>query len=223
MAALVKSDPLWAGSARELGSPSWSSGARFVPWRPCPRPKTTRSDAESAQPAREFPDAPEHCVGEYRGDVINKNANWEVEMALSDQLTKLATRAKEAEDRAAAAQGKARADVERDVENARTSAQEQADKLRATADTKKGNVSVWWHDMQRSWHEHIERIRSDIEERRAEHDADRAQSRAENAEDDATFAIDFAYAAIEEAEYAVLDASLARMEADELAAAPTNR
>lgn len=144
-------------------------------------------------------------------------------MAVSDQLTKLAARAKEAEDRAAAAQGKARADLERDVETARTSAQEQSDKLRAAADAKKGKLSVWWLDMQRSWHEHIEKIRSDIEERRAEQDADRAQRRAENAEDDATFAIDFAYAAIEEAEYAVLDASLARMEADELAAVPTSR
>ena len=85
-------------------------------------------------------------------------------MAVSDQLTKLAARAKEAEDRAAAAQGKARADLERDVENARTSAQAQADKLRATADAKKGKLSVWWHDVQRSWDEHIERIRSDIEE-----------------------------------------------------------
>lgn len=144
-------------------------------------------------------------------------------MAVSDQLTKLAARAKEAEDRAAAAQGQAKADLERDVENSRTSAQEQADKLRAAADAKKGKLSVWWHDMQRSWHEHIEKIRSDVEERRAEDDADRAQRRAENAEDDATFAIDFAYAAIEEAEYAVLDASLARMEADELAAAPATR
>jgi hypothetical protein len=144
-------------------------------------------------------------------------------MAVSDQLTKLAARAKEAEDRAAAAQGKGRADLERDVENARTSAQEQADKLRATAEAKKGKLSVWWHDLQRSWDEHIETIRADIEERRAEHDVDRAQRRAENAEDDATFAIDYAYAAIEEAEYAVLDASLARIEADELAAAPTSR
>jgi hypothetical protein len=144
-------------------------------------------------------------------------------MAVSDQLTQLAARAKEAEDRAAAAQGKARADLERDVENARTSAQAQADKLRATVDAKKGKLSVWWNDLQRSWDEHIEKIRSDIEERRAEHDVDRAQKRAENAEDDAAFAIDYAYAAIEEAEYAVLDASLARMEADELAEAPTSR
>ena len=84
-------------------------------------------------------------------------------MAVSDQLTKLAARAKEAEDRAAAAQGKGRADLERDVENARTSAQEQADKLRATADAKKGKLSVWWHDVQRSWDEHIEKIQPYVE------------------------------------------------------------
>jgi hypothetical protein len=64
----------------------------------------------------------------------------EVEMAVSDQLTKLAARAKEAEDRAAAAQGKASADLEKDVEAARTSAQAQADKLRATAEEKKGKL-----------------------------------------------------------------------------------
>jgi ribosome-associated translation inhibitor RaiA len=141
-------------------------------------------------------------------------------MAVSDQLTKLAARAKEAEDRAASAQGKTRADLERDVEQARTSAMEQADKLRATADAKKGKLSVWWHDVQRSWDQHIEKIRADFEEKRAEGNVDRAQMRAENAEDDAAFAIDFAYAAIEEAEYAALDASLARMQADELAAVP---
>ena len=45
-------------------------------------------------------------------------------MALSDQLTQLAARAKEAEDRAAAVQGKAKADVQADVEKARASAQE---------------------------------------------------------------------------------------------------
>ena len=78
-------------------------------------------------------------------------------MAVSDQLTKLAARAKEAEDHAAAAQGKARADLEQDVEKARTSAQAQADKLRAAADAKKGKLSVWWNDMERSWHEHVEK------------------------------------------------------------------
>jgi Cu/Ag efflux pump CusA len=145
-----------------------------------------------------------------------------VEMVVSDQLSKLAARAKEAEDRAAAAQNKARAELEQDVERARSSAQAQADKLRASADANKGKLSVWWNDIQRSWDEHIQKIRSDIDSKRAEHDVDRAQRNAENAEDDAAFAVEYAYAAIEEAEYAVLDATLARMEADELAGAATS-
>ena len=47
---------------------------------------------------------------------LAKHSSKEVVMALSDQLTGLATRAKEAEDRAAAAQGKAKVDLEADVE-----------------------------------------------------------------------------------------------------------
>jgi len=138
-------------------------------------------------------------------------------MPMSDQLMKLAARAKEAEDRVAAAQGQAKADLEREVEHARTSAQERANKLRESADSGKSRISVWWHDVQRSWNEHIAKIRDDVDRRRSEHDADRAKRRADHAENDALFAIDFAYAAIEEAEYAVLDAKLARMEADQLA------
>jgi hypothetical protein len=140
-------------------------------------------------------------------------------MALSDQLTELAARAKNAELRAAAAQGKTKADVQADVEEARASAQDRAKKLRESADASKNKLSVWWYDLQRTWNEHVAKIREDIDAKRAEHDVDRAQRRAERTADDAVFAIDFAYAAIEEAEYAVLDAELARMEADELSAA----
>lgn len=137
-------------------------------------------------------------------------------MALSDELTNLAVRAKEAENRATAARGKAKADLEQDVETARTSAQEQAEKLRKSADARQDKISVWWHDLQRSWNEHLATIRDDIEHRRSEHDVDKADRRAERAEDDAEFAIDYAYAAISEAEYAVLDADLARIEAEQL-------
>jgi hypothetical protein len=140
-------------------------------------------------------------------------------MGASEELTKLSARAKEAEKRAAAAHGKAKADLERDVETARRSAQEQAEKLRMSADAGKGKLSVWWNDIERSWNEHIAKIRDDIDRSRAEHHVDKAERRAERAEDDALFAIDFAYAAIEEAEYAVLEADLARMEADQLASA----
>ena len=116
-------------------------------------------------------------------------------MALSDQLTELAARAKEAQDRAGAAQGKAKADVQADAEKARASAQERAKKLRQSAEANKNKLSVGWYDLQRTWNEHIAKIRDDIESKRAEHDVDRAERRAEHRADDAEFAVEFAYAA----------------------------
>ena len=140
-------------------------------------------------------------------------------MAASDDLTRLAARAKKAEDRAAAARSKAEAELQAEVNEAQASAQAQAAKLRETADADRSKLSAWWHDMQHTWEEHVGKIRDDIESRRAEHDADHAQRHADRAEDDAAFAVAFAYAAIEEAEYTVLDAQLARMKADQLTTA----
>jgi hypothetical protein len=134
-------------------------------------------------------------------------------MALSDQLTQLAARAKEAEDRAATANTKAKAELEQEVKEARESAQAQADQLHKSAETGKGKLSAWWDDMQRSWHQHLDTIRQHVDERRATHDLESAQRNAESAEEDAAFAIDYAYGAIEEAEYAVLGATLARLDA----------
>ena len=142
----------------------------------------------------------------------------ELDMALSDQLTKLAARAKEAEDHAAAAKSKARAQLEQDVKTARESAKSQADQLRKTAEANKGQISDWWDGVQKSWNDFIATARQNIDEKRAEHDQNVANRAADNAEDDAAFAIDYAYGAIEEAEYAVLDATLARMDAEALAA-----
>jgi hypothetical protein len=140
-------------------------------------------------------------------------------MAVSDQLTKLAARAKELEDHAAAAKGKARADLEHDVAMARNSADQTAEVLHETAASGKGQVSAWWDGVQRSWDEHIAAVRESVQEKKATHDRKSAERSADRAEDDAEFAIDYAYAAVEEAEYAVLDAVLARMNADDLAQA----
>ena len=136
-------------------------------------------------------------------------------------MSKLAARAKEAEDRAAAAQSKDKATLQQDVKQARETAQADADQLHKDLEEGKGKVSVWWHDVQRSWHEHLAAIREDFDRKRAEHDAERAEVNADQAEADASFAVDYANSAIDEAEYAVLDAALARKEADELAAAPS--
>jgi hypothetical protein len=139
-------------------------------------------------------------------------------MALSDDVSKLASRAKEAEDRVAAAREKARADLEADVADARAVGEQQAKELRETAEQTDADISAWWKDVQRAWNEAITGVRSDIESKRAKSDVRHAEHRAERAEEDARFAIDFAYSAIVEAEYAVLDAALARAEADEKAA-----
>ena len=92
-------------------------------------------------------------------------------MSASDQLTKLAARAKEAEDHGAAAQAKAKADLEQDVETARASAQAQAEKLREKADASKGDISDWWSDVQSNWNQHIAVVHANIESKRAEHRA----------------------------------------------------
>jgi hypothetical protein len=156
--------------------------------------------------------------GPLPGRPIRGDNPWGVDMALSDQLTKLAARAKEAEDHAAAAQDKAKADLEQDVELARSSAQAQADALRESAAANKGEISEWWNDLEEKWNKAVGNNREKIDSRKDEIDLDRAEKNAEHVEDDASFAIDYAYAAIEEAEYAVLDAALTRKEADELAA-----
>jgi hypothetical protein len=142
-------------------------------------------------------------------------------MALSDQLAKLAARAKQAEERAAAAQQKARTDLESDVSAARASAEAQGEKLRETAAAGEEKVSGRWNELQQSWNAHIAAVREDIDERQAKHDRAQAQRDAETAEDDAQYAIDYAYAAVEEAEYAVLQAALARMDAEALEAGAT--
>ena len=136
-------------------------------------------------------------------------------MAASDDLTKLADRAKEAEERVAAAREKGKADLEADLDYARGAGEEEAEALRETAEQGKGRISDRWEGVQEAWNQAIAKVHEDVEGRKTEHDLHKAQRRADSAEDDARFAIDFAYSAIGEAEYAVLDASLARMEADE--------
>ncbi len=139
-------------------------------------------------------------------------------MALSNELTKLAARAKETETRAETARTQAKADVEREVETARAAARDEREKLRATAAERRGEVADWWIDAQASWNDRIDSVRDDMERKKVAFDVGKARRRAERAEDDAQAAIDAAYWAVIEAEYAALDAVLARMDAEDAAA-----
>jgi hypothetical protein len=171
--------------------------------------------------AREAERSPEPADLNVTGSVLAPQKG-SPNMVPSDQLTKLAARAKEAEDRAIAAQNKERAELEQDVKTARESAKAQADQLSKAVEDQTAKLSAWWTRLQRSWDEHIAEMRQNIDERRASHNIEAAQREADSAEEDATYAVDYAYAAIEEAEYAVLDARLARMNADDLAAGSTS-
>ena len=136
-------------------------------------------------------------------------------MTLSDNLYRLADRAKEAEAKAAKAQEnaarnakQARADLEQSVNESRASAEAQAAKFRDDAKASKDKLSAWWDQQQEAWNAHLAKVREDMDQRKSEHDVKHANRRADRAEADAEFAVDYAYAALEEAEYAVLDAFL---------------
>jgi hypothetical protein len=137
----------------------------------------------------------------------------------SEQLYKLADRAKQSEANIASAKAKGQADLQARVSKARQSSEQSAADLKAHTAAAHGKASAWWGAVQDDWNEHITTIRQHVDDKEAGFDAKRAENRAENAEDDAEAAVDFAYAALEEAEYAVLDAELARLQADEMVAA----
>ena len=140
-------------------------------------------------------------------------------MNLSDQLNKLAARAKQAEVRAAEAEHKAASDLKRDVAAAGATAQAEALKLRKNAEARRGEISDWWTSVQKTWNDYIAQVHQTVDEANAEIDLAQAEHAADTAESDASYAIDYAYAAIEQAEYAVLHAELARIKANDLEAA----
>src|SRR5271165_3433884 len=140
-------------------------------------------------------------------------------VSASEQLDKLADRAKQSEKIIEHAKDEGRAELKARVQRARESSEKHAAELKSGAGGAKANASKWWTDVQDDWTKHIDKIRKDADNRKEEHDLKRAEHHAEHREDDAEAAVAYAYAAFEEAEYAVLDAILAREEANQLAAA----
>lgn len=138
-------------------------------------------------------------------------------MALSDKLFTLATRAKEAEEKATELRGKTRAELQAAVDKAQASAKKSADSLHAKFEKDRGMISESWDHARNGLHERVAATKGKIESVKLEHDKKRAVHHADRAEVDAAYAIDFAYAAIEEAESEVLDALYARQHANELA------
>jgi hypothetical protein len=136
----------------------------------------------------------------------------------TENLARLTSRAREAEQKAADAARQTRTDLEKTVQASRESAEAEAAKLQASAEVAKDQLDDAWAQQQQAWNDHVALLRERIDQKKSEIDTVRAENRAEAAETDAMFAIDFAYSAIEEAEYATLQAVLARSEATDAAA-----
>jgi hypothetical protein len=115
-------------------------------------------------------------------------------MAVSDDLSRLSTRAKEAEDRAAAAKTQARENLEQAITKGRASAQEVSDLARSESVAAAEKARSWGEGVRRFWKERLAEVRHRADERKAERNA-------------------------EQAEYAVLDAVLARQDAQAAAGA----
>ena len=77
---------------------------------------------------------------------------------VSERFAKLSERAKEAEQRVAAAQSQAKAEVEHAASEARASVRAHADKLREAAGAGQAHVSDSWNEMQKSWGAHLARM-----------------------------------------------------------------
>jgi hypothetical protein len=97
-------------------------------------------------------------------------------------MSKLSARAKEAEERTAAARSQAKADLEKSANEARPDAQAQVDRLRDTASATEARISASWNDLQSSWADHIAKVRQNIDAKKAELDAKSAPRSADIAE-----------------------------------------
>src|SRR5262245_66343158 len=94
----------------------------------------------------------------------------EEDMDPSENLAKLTSRAREAEQRAADAARQARDDLEKTVDASRATAEAEAAKLRETAAASDAKVSSWWDDQQKAWKEHLAKVRKHVDEKKQEKD-----------------------------------------------------
>ena len=97
-------------------------------------------------------------------------------MSASEQLDKLADRAKQTEENIEHAKEEGQAELKARVQRARESSEKHAAEFKSGA---KAKASKWWTDVQDDWNKHIDKIRKDVDDRKEEHDVKRAEHRAE--------------------------------------------
>lgn len=135
---------------------------------------------------------------------------------LSSSMNELSQRAKEAEDHTAAARNDTREQLQAHAAQARTTAQQRREEMKARGAKTKDDLASAWASLRAHVQEQFDKIRAGLGEKRDDLDAKAAERRAERAEINAADAAYFALYAIDEAEAATLEAAEARKIADAL-------
>jgi hypothetical protein len=136
---------------------------------------------------------------------------------LSEQLSELSDRAKNAEDFVTAAQAHNREVLDSRRAQLKVSISEGKARVDAGATAAQNKAQAWWDDTRSAIDARFDALRAQHDEHRAEHDLNRAERRAGDAEEDAAYAVEFAISMLDQAEYAIADAVIARADADDLA------
>jgi hypothetical protein len=161
----------------------------------------------------------DECDGPFwrHRDPLNDPSHSEEKMStVSESLTKLSQRAKEAEDHAATARNETREQLEARAAEAKATVQRRREEMKARGAKMQDDLASAWASLQSHTQEQFEKIRGKLEEKRDDLDAKAAERQAERAEANAVDAIDFAGWAIDEAEAEAFEAAEARKIADAL-------
>ncbi|HYU65277.1 MAG TPA: hypothetical protein VEK09_00860, partial [Jatrophihabitantaceae bacterium] len=112
--------------------------------------------------------------------------------ALSEQLTELAARAKQAEDFVDAARSKNRAFLDSHRETLKSSIDDSLARVAAGAAAAQDKADSWWGETRSAVEDRFASVRAERDEHRAERDLNKAERRADDAEQDAVYAVEFA-------------------------------
>jgi hypothetical protein len=134
---------------------------------------------------------------------------------LSEQLSDLAARAKDAEDAWTAAQKEAHDEIAARREQAHASATAAIEKVNQQIKSIGDTATENWNVVQAKISADIDALKANVAQRKRERDRRRAENHAEMLEYEAGFAVDYAIASVEQAKLAVLDAVVSRMEVEE--------
>src|SRR6185437_5032067 len=135
---------------------------------------------------------------------------------LSEKLSDLSVRAKNAEDSIAAAKKEAHDKIMARREDARAAAQTAVEKVDRDIKSVGDTATAKWSAVQAKITADMDALKAKVSKQKHNLDARVAENRAEELEWEADCAVDYAIASVEQARLAVLDAIVGRVEAQEM-------